>query len=257
VPNTASPATPFPAKDTASLLLDARRTGQRIAALPERLKPQTMDDAYAVQAIVLQRLDDGIAGYKIAAQPDGVNVVAPILASLMVWNGATRSIAPNDKIAIELEFGFRFSRDVAADADEATIFKAIDATVVTIELCDTRYTSLDGRTRPEMTADFFSSRGAVPGTAIPFDPKMNFKGAKVRQIFDGVVNNDRTDSHPNGNPLFPLALLPKALAERGYHIKAGHFVITGSLTGMTWVDKPTKIIGEIDGFGKVSVNIGA
>jgi 2-keto-4-pentenoate hydratase len=245
VPNTASPANPFPAKETASLLLDARRTGQRIAALPDRLKPQTMDDAYAVQAVVLQQLDDGIAGYKIAAQPDGVNVVAPILASLMVWNGATRSIAPNDKIAIELEFGFRFGRDVAADADEATIYKAIDATVVTIELCDTRYTSLDGRTRP------------VPGTAIPFDPKMNFKGAKVRQIFDGVVNNERTDSHPNGNPLFPLALLPKALAERGYAIKAGHFVITGSLTGMTWVDKPTKIVGEIDGFGKVTVNIGA
>lgn len=247
---------PFPANETANLLLDARRTGKRIEVLPEHLKPQTVEDAYAVQAAVFQRLADGIAGYKIAALPDGPNVIAPILASLMVWNGATRSLAPNDKIGIELEFGFRFGRDVAADADQATIYKAIDATVVTLELCDTRYTSLDGRTKPEMIADFFSSRGAVPGTAIPFDPSMNYKGAKVRQIFDGVVNNERTDSHPNGNPLFPLALLPKALSEQGYKIKAGHFVITGSLTGMTWVDKPTKIVGEIDGFGKVAVNIG-
>jgi 2-keto-4-pentenoate hydratase len=182
--------------------------------------------------------------------------VAPILAGLMVWNGATRSLAPADKIGIELEFGFRFARDVAADADQGTIYKAIDATVVTIELCDTRYTSLDGRSRPEQIADFFSSRGAVPGTAIPFDPTMNFKGARVRQIFDGVINNDRSDSHPNGNPLYPLALLPSALAAQGYAIKAGHFVITGSLTGMSWLDKPTKIIGEIDGFGSVSVNIG-
>ena len=257
MPNSSSSAAAFPAHEAANLLLDARRTGQRIAALPDRLKPQTMEDAYAVQAAVFKQLDDGIAGYKIAAQPDGVNVVAPILASLMVWNGATRSMAPNDKIAIELEFGFRFSRDVAADADQATIYKAIDATIVTIELCDTRYTGLEGRSRAELTADFFSSRGAVPGTAVPFDPNMNFKGAKVRQIFDGVVNTERTDSHPNGNPLFPLALLPKALAEQGYHIKAGHFVITGSLTGFTWVDKPTKIVGEIDGFGTVAVNIGA
>jgi 2-keto-4-pentenoate hydratase len=251
-----SPAATFPAKETASLLLDARRTGKRIAELPPRLKPQTVEDAYAVQKATFQRLGDGIAGYKIAALPDGPNVIAPILASLMVWNGATRSIAPNDKIGIELEFGFRFGRDVPADADEATVYKAIDATVVTIELCDTRYTSLDGRTKPEMIADFFSSRGAVPGTAIPFDPTMNFKHAKVRQIFDGIVNNERTDSHPNGNPLFPLALLPKALGEQGYLIKAGHFVITGSLTGMSWLDKPTKIVGEIDGFGKVAVNIG-
>jgi 2-keto-4-pentenoate hydratase len=247
----------FPAKEAANLLLDARRTGKRLADLPPHLKPQTVDDAYAVQKAVFQRLDDGIAGYKIAALPDGPNVIAPILASLMVWNGATRSLAPNDKIGIELEFGFRFSRDVPADADQATVFKAIDATVVTIELCDTRYTSLEGRTKPEMIADFFSSRGAVPGTALPFDPTMNFKGATVRQIFDGVVNNERTDSHPNGNPLFPLALLPKALADQGYQIKAGHFVITGSLTGMTWLDKPTKIVGEIDGFGTVTVNIGA
>jgi 2-keto-4-pentenoate hydratase len=249
--------TAFPANETASLLLDARRTGKRIAALPERLKPATVEDAYLVQAAVFERLGDGVAGYKIAAMPDGVNVVAPILASLMVWNGATRSLSPNDKIGIELEFGFRFAKDVAPDADQATIYKAIDATVVTLELCDTRYTSLEGRSRPEMIADFFSSRGAVPGTAIPFDPTMNFKGARVRQIFDGVVNNDRTDSHPNNNPLFPLALLPKALAAQGHHIKAGQFVITGSLTGMSWVDKPTKIIGEIDGFGRVEVKIGA
>jgi 2-keto-4-pentenoate hydratase len=245
----------FPAIETAALLVAARRTGQRIASLPENLKPQTMDDAYAVQAAVFRILGDKIAGYKIAAQPDGVNVVAPILKGLMVENAGTCAYRPADKIAIELEFGFRFGRDVAADADEATVFKAIEATVVTIELCDTRYTSLDGRTRPELTADFFSSRGAVHGTTIPFDPTMNFKGARVRQFFDGVVNNDRTDSHPNNNPLFPLALLPKALAAQGYAIKAGQFVITGSLTGMSWLDKPTKVIGEIDGFGSVSVNV--
>ena len=256
MPNSTA-TTAFPAKETANLLLDARHSGRRIAMLPEHLKPQTMADAYAVQRVVAQQLDDGIAGYKIAAMPDGVNVVAPILASLMLWNGATRSLAPNDKIAIELEFGFRFGRDVAADADQATIYEAIDATIVTIELCDTRYTSLEGRSREELTADFFSNRGAVQGTAVPFDPTMNFKSAKVRQIFDGVVNTERTESHPNGNPLFPLPLLPKALAAQGYHIKAGHFVITGSLTGFTWVDKPTKIVGEIDGFGKVAVNIGA
>jgi 2-keto-4-pentenoate hydratase len=46
------------------------------------------------------------------------------------------------------------------------------------------------------------------------------------------------------------------LGDQGYKIKAGHFVITGSLTGMSWLDKPTKIVGEIDGFGKVAVNIG-
>jgi 2-keto-4-pentenoate hydratase len=248
----------FPAHETAALLVEARQTGRRIKSLPERLKPASMDDAYAVQAAVCKRLGDAVAGYKISAQPDGVNVVAPILASTMVWNGALKSIAPNDKIAIELEFGFRFGHAVAADADRAAVLAAIDATVVTLELCDTRYTELEGRSRFEQTADFFSSRGAVLGTAVKFDPAADFKGTTCRQIFDGAINCERTtSSHPNGDALYPLALLPKALAERGYKIEAGHFVITGSLTGMTWVTAPLRVVGEIDGFGKVAVNLTA
>jgi 2-keto-4-pentenoate hydratase len=242
-------------RDAARLLIDARRSGQRLRALPEAATPRDYDEAYAIQKAVVAGLDERIAGYKISYSAEGGTMVAPILAGLMVASGAERSLAPADKIAIELEFGFRFGRAVAVDATRSQVLDAIEAMVVTLELCDTRFESLEGLSKPVMIADLVSNRGAVPGAAVPFDANADFKGATCRQLFDGVVNTERTGSHPNGDPLLPLAALPRALGEHGYTLGAGQFVITGSLTGITWVRAPLNVRGEIDGFGTVAVTL--
>lgn len=244
-------------QDAARALIDARRRGQRLKALSEACTPRDYQEGYAIQKAVVEGLAEGIAGYKISYFPEGGSMVAPILAGLMVPNGATRSIAPQAKIAIELEFGFRFGRAVAADATRSQVLDAIESTVVTLELCDTRFETLDGLSKSVMIADLISNRGAVPGSVLPFDASANFKGATCRQLFDGAVNSERTASHPNGDPLLPLGALPSTLAERGYRIEAGQFVITGSLTGMTWVTAPLSVRGEIDGFGTASVTLAA
>lgn len=242
-------------QDAARALIDARRSGQRLRALPEACTPRDYEEGYAVQKAVVAGLGEPVAGYKISYFPEGGSMVAPILEGLMVATGATRSIAPATKIAIELEFGFRFGRAVPANATRTQVLDAIESTVVTLELCDTRFESLDGLSKSVMIADLISNRGAVPGTVLAFNANADFKGATCRQLFDGVVNTARTGSHPNGDPLLPLGALPSVLAERGYAIAAGQFVITGSLTGMTWVTAPLKVHGEIDGFGAASVTL--
>ena len=68
---------------------------------------------------------------------------------------------------------------------------------------------------------------------------------------------EKSGSHPNGDPLLPLPLVPKALADAGYTLGGGQFVITGSLTGITWVKPPLEVVGEIDGFGKAKVKLTA
>jgi 2-keto-4-pentenoate hydratase len=241
--------------EAASLLLDARRTGKRLKALPESCAPRSLVEAYEIQHAVLAGLGATIAGYKISIFPDGVNAVAPILADLVVADGAVRPLAPSTRMGIELEFGFRFGRAVAATASAADVLAAIDATVVTLELCDTRYETIDGMAREALVADMISNSGAVPGTATPFDAHAGFKGATCRQLFDGKLNTERTASHPNGDPLLPLALVPKTLAEGGYALEPGQFVITGSLTGITWVEAPLLVTGEIDGFGQVACRL--
>lgn len=241
--------------DAADALLTARRTGKSLKAFPEGTAPRDMAEGYAIQRAVVASLGVPIAGYKISVLPDGGTMVAPILKDLIVADGATRSLAPNKRMGIELEFGFRFARSVAANADAATILAAIGETVVTLELCDSRFDTIVGQPAPNAIADMIANRGAVHGTSRPFDATMNFKGATCRQKFDGKVNNERTGSHPVGDPLLPLPLLPKALAAVGYTIEPGQFVITGSLTGISWVEAPLTVVGEIDGFGSVSVKL--
>ena len=239
------------------LLLTSRRTGQTLKAFPTGTGPQDMTEAYAIQRAVVAKLGVPIAGYKISVMPDGSTMVAPILQSLVVADGATCSLAPSIRMGIELEFGFRFARAVPADADASAVMAAIGETIVTLELCDSRFDTIVGQAPVDAISDMIANRGAVHGTARPFDANMNFKGATCRQKFDGEVNNERTSSHPVGDPLLPLPLLPKALAAVGYTIEPGQFVITGSLTGISWVKAPLTVIGEIDGFGAVSVKLSA
>ncbi len=241
--------------EAARLLLDARRSGKTIKTLPEAVAPRSLAESFAIQHAVVKALDAKIAGYKISIFPDGSNAVAPILAGLIAADGAACSLKPAGRIGIELEFGFRFGRPVAATATAAEVLAAIDSTVVTIELCDSRYDTIDGQPKETLVADMISNRGAVSGTVQKFDALRNFKGATCRQLFDGKVQTERTGSHPNGDPLLPLPLLPKALAAAGYTLDAGQFVITGSLTGITWVDAPLVVEGQIDGFGKASVKL--
>ncbi|MEQ1614318.1 MAG: hypothetical protein ABL904_16340 [Hyphomicrobiaceae bacterium] len=245
------------ANEAAKLLLDARRTGRLMSALPDAVAPTTLAESYEIQRAVIAGLGSRIAGYKISIFPDGSNAVAPILADLIVGDGATKSLAPASRIAIELEFGFRFGVPVAVDATAAQVLEAIESTVVTIELCDSRYETIDGKSKEMLVADMISNCGAVAGTAHRFDATKPFKTATCRQLFDGKVDKDRTASHPNGDPLFPLPLVPKALAAAGYTLGGGQFVITGSLTGITWVKAPMTVEGQIDGFGKASVKLTA
>lgn len=243
------------AEQAAAFLIASRRTGRTSRALPDDLAPRALAESFEIQHAVVKGLGARIAGYKISIFPDGSNAVAPILADLVVKDAAKVSLAPTARMGIELEFGFRFAKALAADASAAQVLDAIGETVVTIELCDTRYDTIDGLAKEMLVADLISNRGAVTGTGLKFDKAANFKGATCRQIFDGKVQMEKTGSHPNGDPLLPLPLLPKALATAGYSLDAGQFVITGSLTGITWVKAPLDVAGEIDGWGRARVTL--
>ena len=239
----------------ARLLLEARRTGKPIMGLPDDCTPRNLDESYAIQHAVIAELAAHIAGYKLSIFPDGAIAVAPILAELIVGDGANKTLAPASRIGIELEFGFRFGVPVATEATTEQILDAVESMVVMIELCDTRYGTIDGKSKELLVADMISNLGVVAGTAHRFDRTREFKTATCRQSFDGKVQTERTGSHPNGDPLMPLSLVPKALATAGYALGGGQFVITGSLTGISWVNAPLTVVGEIDGFGSASVKL--
>src|SRR3954470_3136347 len=92
--------------DKAAAALAAARKGQPIPALPEGARPQSREDAFAIQDAVLKRLDERVGGWKVGALPDGGNFVAPIYASAVKASPATMPARGFHLIGIECEIGF-------------------------------------------------------------------------------------------------------------------------------------------------------
>lgn len=241
----------------AAKLLANHRSGARLVVPAGDDAPASLGEAYAVQVAVAAGLGHMAGGYKVGLAPDGSAIFAPIYRSEIVANGASYAARPFDRVGIELEFAFRFARQVSATASRADILAAIDQVSVAIELCETRYTTNEDVARFTALADNQFNRGLVLGASMPLDAKRDFAGAASRWLLDGKTALEKKASHPNGDPLAPLAVLPRIMAEQGKAIEPGQYVITGSLNGLTWVKPGTRVVGQIDGFGEVSVAITA
>ena len=241
----------------AARLLDVRRTGRRLAIPAGDDAPRTLAEAYAVQAAVTAGLGEMVGGYKVGLSPDGSGVFAPIHRSGVVKTGASYAARPFDRVGIELELAFRFARQVSGTALPSAVLDAIDAVFVAIELCETRYTTNDGVAKLTALADHQFNRGVVLGTELKFDRTADYRGAASRWLLDGKPTLEKQASHPNGDPMAPLGVLPRLLAERGRAIEPGQVVITGSLNGLTWAPVGTQVEGVVDGFGRVAVAIAA
>jgi 2-keto-4-pentenoate hydratase len=61
--------------------LAAARTGQAIAGLPDRARPQSEADSYAIQDAAMRRLGETPGGWKVGFSPEGGVFCAPIYAS--------------------------------------------------------------------------------------------------------------------------------------------------------------------------------
>jgi 2-keto-4-pentenoate hydratase len=239
----------------AAKLIDARRTGRRLAIPTGPDAPASLTEAYKVQAAVTAGLGETSGGYKVGLAPDGSGVFAPIHRSQIVRGGASYTARPFDRVGIELELGFRFARQVPGSASPWAVLECIDAVLVAIELCETRYTTNEGVEKHTALADHQFNRGLALGSECRLDRAIDFEGIASRWIIDGRVSHERKASHPNGDPLAPLAILPRLLAEQGRALEPGHIVITGSLNGITWAPVGAKVEGIIDGLGRAAVTI--
>ena len=70
--------------DQAAALLVAARSGHALAALPDACRPATLEEAHAIQEAVASKLGERIAGWKVAATPEGRIIRGGILASRVV-----------------------------------------------------------------------------------------------------------------------------------------------------------------------------
>jgi 2-keto-4-pentenoate hydratase len=240
-------------------LLRARREARGIDAAPLDGALRDADDAYAVQAAVAGALGwfDGTPRHWKSGGASRTAVLAhAALPPSGVWTSpATAKNWPFRLRIIEAEIALRLGRAVEARAaDSVDAAEVVDAMAVSIEIVDSRYT--EGVSAPALLrlADLQSHGALILGDWMPYR-RRDWSAQACRVLVDGKVVDEKTGTHPLGDPAWLLAGWLKHVARSGDAVPAGTVVTTGA-----WIVVPDTPAGslvevEFDGVGRASVQL--
>jgi 2-keto-4-pentenoate hydratase len=258
--------TPAEIEDAAQELLDMRATHRVEVDLPERLRPTTLEEAYAIQ----QRVVDGLLpadgrriGYKAACTSPiaqaALEVDAPLFGTLMSHSskpsGSTLGTSSFVHRVIEAEFAFRMGTDVRPVPGGHTIesiSECIDAAIPAIEVVDYHYVAWT------IGALQVAADNAIHGAWIHGEPCTDWRtgdlgSAGVSVEVNGEVVTTGSGAAVLGHPLTVVAWLADELPRFDRQLCAGDVVTTGVTTGVFEAVAGDDIMATFDGIGSVSV----
>jgi 2-keto-4-pentenoate hydratase len=237
----------------AAAALVGARSGQAIPALPETLRPQSREDAFAIQDAVMAKLGEKPGGWKVGALPDGSNFVAPIYASAVQASPGTVPARSLKIIGIECEIGFRLNQALPARTRPYSREEVLAVVSMhpTIEIVDSRYVDFQALDRLQILADNFSNGGLVYGAAAAAWEGADLTHPPIDVTADGKPFADCTGLRA-GEPVDLLLTAVNLAAGRG-GVATGTFVTTGTHTGLVFTEPGTRIRADYGRFGSVEV----
>jgi 2-keto-4-pentenoate hydratase len=245
--------------ELAQTFMRARRTGERLDALPQHLKPKNFADSRAVMDAVDRLVGETIVGTKIAAKPGAEVVYAPLPAGRVFTSPASvpRALTPSQYM--ECEISFRLTRDLPArqhEYSEQEVFDALEACAA-FELVDSRFRDLKSamdNTPYEFYADHIANGAMVFGRFRSDWQTFDFTKTRVSLKQGSKTIIEKTGGHPTGNPAMPAVVLAN-LRRATTGLRAGWLIVTGSFTGFHPVALGQPVTGEFEGFGTMEATI--
>ncbi|HEU0200821.1 MAG TPA: fumarylacetoacetate hydrolase family protein [Burkholderiaceae bacterium] len=249
---------PQSVNDAAMALVEARRTGATLRALPAALAPQTAADAYAIQDAVAHALG-GVAGWKVgakglAAEPNCAPIPLPLLhASPHRFEAAQLRLR-----GIEAEFAFRFVHDLPPRArpyERDEVAAAVASVHGAIELVESRFEDIRTVDPLSLLADGNSHGALVVGAGVAAIDEVDSTRARVGLSFDDKTVAETTGGNPAGDVWRLLTWLANHCAARGGGLRADQIVTTGSCTGLQFAPAGTRVTVAIEGLPPVRVDV--
>jgi 2-keto-4-pentenoate hydratase len=245
----------------AARLVEARQTGERIAALNANEAPASAAEAYAVQEAILRRLGIRIAGWKVgAANPNAEPQGGPILADRLQPSPARFALLPDALRTVEAELAFSFAHDLPLRREpysDAEVWEAIDAMHVAIEVLESSF--VDRRFVPEHAplADLLNNGAFCYGLAIHDWRSLDVVKPQATLLINGKEIRRASAGTPGGHPRRLLGWLANHAAERGHPLKKGDVVTTGSHTGMYDAPAGAQVAARFEGIGEAGLAFSA
>ncbi len=259
------------ASHAAAHLLAQRLSLTPIVALPAAMAPHSVTDGYAIQtALNAQLVDAGMGqmvGHKIGCTTPVmqafVNINHPcagrIFSSTVLHEHGRVPRKGFVKIGMECEIAVRLSRDLPPRSDaytRETVAPAVGEVMAAIELVDERYEDYRELGIPTLVADDFFNAGCVLGRPVSDWQHLDLAALVGRAVINGVEVGRGDGSMVLGHPLNALAWLANAQAEHGLPgLRAGEFVMLGSVVATQWLNAGDRVRIEISGLGEVRLDI--
>ena len=259
--------TPLAVDQAVALYVAARHRRQRIAVLPADCRPASLDEAYAVQAALSERLGathGAVCGRKIGCTTPVMQryleIAHPCAGALYEQRThaapATVTYADHWRPGVECEIAVRLGRPLPSAAgpfDRAAVADAVEACMAAIEIVDDRYDDFRALDTPTLIADDFFSAGAVLGPGVTAWRDVDLAAVDGVMTINGAHVGAGTGADVMGHPFEALTWLANHAAASARPLQAGDVVLTGSVVETKWVEPGDTVRVAIEGLGEASV----
>jgi 2-keto-4-pentenoate hydratase len=251
----------------AALLAAARLERRRLGRLPEPCRPADEASAYSVQDALHGRLTaagwGSLAGHKIGCTTPVMQrflgipnpCAGGVFAPTVQHERGTFRHADFLHVGVECEVAVRLAHELPAERapyDRHAAGAAVAACMAAIEVVDDRYEDYRSLDAPTLIADDFFNAGCVLGAPVERWRELDLTALRGRMTINGVVVGTGRGGDILGHPLEALAWLANALAVHGRHLRAGEFVLLGSVVETRWVEAGDRVEIEIERLGSAS-----
>jgi len=253
-------------KDAARLLAEARANLAPIEALPEKCRPHGEDDAYRIQDALIELIDDVTFGWKVGAtnetaqQAFGIDrpFSGRLLVSRAVKSPASLKASTFSTCIIECEVAFELDRDLPASGapyELEDVYKAASAVHPAIEIVDSRFTDFRSAGGYSAIADNALDGGFVYGNAVRGWRTMELEAHTVSLIVNGGRISQGSGAAVLGHPVNALHWLVNSVTGRGFDIRKGELVTTGTWTGPHVAQPGDAVCADFGELGRIELRI--
>lgn len=248
----------------AQYLADAADNRQDVQAITKQIDELSIDDAYAIQAALLELYlgrGDTLAGAKLgltsAAKQEQMGVDEPVYGWVPASSVLTDGAAPLDELIhprCEPELVFILAEDLAGPGvTRGDVLDATKEVVGGIEVIDSRYEAFSF-TLPDVIADNTSAaRVAIGSEGIgPNDTDLTTLSCEFE--IDGEITGTATGAALLGDPAECVAMLANHLGKHGQKLQAGWLVMAGAVTDAKPLEPGTVATARYSHLGSVTLN---
>lgn len=256
--------------EIAARFVRARLDRMALADFPGE-KPQTLDEAYAIQDAAIAQWPDTLRGWKVGRILEpwlsrfGVDrLVGPIFAQ------AIQHAFPGQAVhfpafvdgfaAVEAEFIVRLATDAPPGKTSWTAQEAgalVGEMFAGIEPAGSPLAPINDLGPAVIVSDFGNNAGLILGPPIPAWRDFSLDRLTTETFIEGKSVGRGTAASVPGGPLAALAFALGCCARRGMPLKAGQLVSTGATTGVhpVWPGQRARVV--FGGIGEIQCVVGA